>query len=131
MTGLSMPYTNILFGRMVDSLNEDPDSFSDAVESVALSFVYVSCVNLVSATLMAGCWGMAGERQAQRLREKYVRSILRQEIGWFDTCGADALATKVAEITGKLQDGMGRKVGDLINFSSMLIGSYAAGFYFS
>jgi len=31
---------------------------------------------------------------------QYVNSILRQEIGWFDTCGAGEMATKVADLCG-------------------------------
>ena len=42
-------------------------------------------------------------RGATMLRELYVKSILSQEIGWFDTCGAGELATKPAELTGKVQ----------------------------
>ena len=41
---------------------------------------------------------MAGERQTQKYRETYVKAILAQEIGWFDECGANTLATKVAGI---------------------------------
>jgi hypothetical protein len=32
-----------------------------------------------------------------------VRSILRQEIGWFDTCGANELSTRVAELCGQVK----------------------------
>ena len=41
----------------------------------------------------------------------------------FDTIGAGELATKVADLTGKLQEGLGRKIGD--------IGQYAIQFIFS
>lgn len=47
-------------------------------------------------------WSIAGERQTQKLREMYVRSVLAQEIGWFDTAGATELSTKVADIMGKV-----------------------------
>lgn len=43
-----------------------------------------------------------GERQAQRYRELYVDAILSQEVGWFDQCGANGLATQVANLTGKV-----------------------------
>lgn len=34
---------------------------------------------------------------------KYVRAILSQEVGWFDTCGAAQLSTRVADLTGKVE----------------------------
>lgn len=60
-----------------------------------------------------------------------MNAILSQEIGWFDTCGAGELATRVAEICGKVQDGIGRKVGDSIQYLTQIIGSYAVAFYLS
>lgn len=49
-----------------------------------------------------GLWSIAGERQSQKFRVKYVRAILSQEVGWFDTCGAAQLSTRVADLTGKV-----------------------------
>jgi len=45
---------------------------------------------------------MTGERQTQKFREKYVNAILSQEIGWFDNCGANELASNVPELIGKV-----------------------------
>jgi ATP-binding cassette subfamily B (MDR/TAP) protein 1 len=70
-----------------------------------------------------------GERQTQRLRERYVKAVLSQEIAWFDCFGANELATKVAELCGKVQDGLGRKVGDLIQYSTQVVASLVIGFY--
>ena len=30
------------------------------------------------------CWSLAGERQTQKFRSRYVQAILSQEVGWFD-----------------------------------------------
>jgi len=77
------------------------------------------------------CWSYTGERQTQKFRERYVNAILSQEIGWFDTCGAGELSTRVAELIGKIQDGTGRKVGDSIQYLAQIIGSYVVAFYLS
>ena len=58
-----------------------------------------------------------------------MNAILSQEIGWFDTCGAGELATRVAELCGKIQDGTGRKIGDLIQYTTQLVASYVVAFY--
>ena len=132
ITGVSLPIFNILFGQMLDSLNKKGvGGYQDAVNQVCISFVIVAAANVVAGTMQVYFWSAAGERQTQRFREKYVRSILSQEIGWFDTCGASELSTKVADLTGKVQDGLGRKAADLIQYFTQLVASYAVGFYLS
>ena len=58
-----------------------------------------------------------------------MNAILAQEIGWFDDCGAGELSTRVAEVIGKIQDGIGRKVGDSIQYTFQVFGSIGLGFY--
>jgi ATP-binding cassette subfamily B (MDR/TAP) protein 1 len=129
ITGFSIPFFNILFGRMLDALNSDPNSFSERIGKISIAFVITAVVNLVSGTLQVFCWTMTGERQSQKLREKYVHSILSQEIAWFDMLSAAELSTKVAEYTGKVEDGLCRKVGDLTQYIFQLIGSFIAALY--
>jgi len=129
ITGLSLPFFNVLFGRMLDALNTDPGSFEERIGGIALAFVGVACINLVSGWAQVACWSISGERQTQKLRDLYVKAILSQEIGWFDTCGAGELSTKVAELAGKVQDGSGRKIGDLIQYFSQFAGAFVVGLY--
>lgn len=129
VTGVSIPFFNVLFGDMLDELNKDPNGFADGIARISISFCGVAAANLLSATLQVYCWTLSGERQSQKLREKYVYSILSQEIGWFDLNKCGELSTKVAEYTGKVEDGLGKKVGDLTQFTFQLIGSFVAAFY--
>lgn len=67
-------------------------------------------VENVSITEVA-CWMVTGERQATRIRGLYLKTILRQDIGFFDT------ETTTGEVIGRMsgdtiliQDAMGEKV---------------------
>lgn len=73
------------------------------------------------------CFTLSASRQIKRIREAYVRTLLCQEIGWFDVNEPMQLATKVADTTTKIQDGMGRKVGDGINFMAMAVSGVIIG----
>ena len=42
-------------------------------------------------------WGLTAERQVHKLRKVYFRSILRQEMGWFDTFDSGELNTRLSE----------------------------------
>lgn len=103
VTGFSIPFFNILFGRMLDNLNGNPNSFSSTIDTLCISFCVVAGANLLSGWMQVAFWTRTGERQTQRFRENYVKAILSQEIGWFDISGANELSTKVAELTGKIQ----------------------------
>lgn len=127
ITGISLPFFNVLFGKMLDALNSGRSSFTAQINQICLAFVGVAGANLISGYCQVALWSATGERQTQKLREAYVRAILSQEVGWFDTAGANELATTVADITGKIQDGLGRKVGDLVQYTSQVLGSYIVG----
>lgn len=58
-----------------------------------------------------GCWTLTAERQAARLRVLYLKSVLRQEVSFFDK------EVNTGEVIGKMsgdifiiQDAMGDKV---------------------
>eukprot|EP00604_Paraphysomonas_vestita_P002962 CAMPEP_0174820940 /NCGR_PEP_ID=MMETSP1107-20130205/5094_1 /TAXON_ID=36770 /ORGANISM="Paraphysomonas vestita, Strain GFlagA" /LENGTH=1282 /DNA_ID=CAMNT_0016037263 /DNA_START=383 /DNA_END=4231 /DNA_ORIENTATION=+ len=65
------------------------------------------------------------------MREAYVKSLLSQEIGWFDINGAAEQSTKVADLCGKVQDGLGRKAADFIQNTAQFVASFAVAFYIS
>ena len=43
------------------------------------------------------CWQTSSLRQCQRIRTELFRSILKQEIGWFDTHESGELNTRLSE----------------------------------
>jgi len=47
-------------------------------------------------------WVYTGEVNAKRIREKYLRAVLRQDIGWFDNVGPGEVATRIQTDTREL-----------------------------
>ena len=131
VSGISIPFFNVLFGTMINALNTDPSSFAERVERIALSFVYVSIVNIFAGTLQVYYWTKSGEKQTQKIREKYIKAILKQEIGWFDTNNPSELSTRVADQIGDIQDGIGQRSGDIVQYASQFTGAFVVGFYLS
>ncbi|OQS05543.1 ATP-binding Cassette (ABC) Superfamily [Thraustotheca clavata] len=125
-TGLSQPLQIIFFGDILNSFHPSTsnntnvsDDMRSGINSVALKFVWIGIGVIVCGFGQVACWSIAASRQGKRLKYEYIRAILRQEIGWFDVNKPMELATKVADTSLIIQDGMGRKVGDGINFFSM------------
>lgn len=48
------------------------------------------------------------------MRRAYVQCILKQDIGWFDENPAGQIPTAVTANMAKVQDGLGRKIGDIV-----------------
>ena len=57
---------------------------------------------------------MSVSEQALRMRRAYVQCILKQDIGWFDANPAGQIPIAVTANMAKVQDGLGRKMGDVI-----------------
>jgi ATP-binding cassette subfamily B (MDR/TAP) protein 1 len=129
ITGASIPIFNVLFGQILDKLNTNPGSFSGGINFLCIEFCIVAGANLFTGFAQVYCWSATGERQTQRFRERYVNSVLSQEISWFDICNASELSTKLAEMIGKVQDGMGRKIGDLIQYCMQFVAAMGVAFY--
>jgi ATP-binding cassette subfamily B (MDR/TAP) protein 1 len=85
----------------------------------ALILVYISIVSGLASYLEISCWMYTGERQAGRIRAKYVRAILRQNVGYFDTESSNtaAVVSSVSADTMLLQDAISEKVSASYNSS--------------
>ncbi|KAG8924894.1 GTPase-activating protein, partial [Tulasnella sp. 408] len=54
-------------------------------------------------------WTYTGEVNAKRIREKYLASVLRQEIAYFDKLGAGEVTSRVQNDTNLIQQGISEK----------------------
>lgn len=48
-------------------------------------------------------WVYTGEINAKRIRERYLKAVLRQDIAWFDNTGAGEVATRIQTDTRMFQ----------------------------
>jgi ATP-binding cassette subfamily B (MDR/TAP) protein 1 len=129
--GMSLPFMTLLFGDLIDSFgkNQNNKDIVDVVSKVCLKFVYLGLGTLGAAFLQVACWMITGERQAARIRSTYLKTILRQDIGFFD------VETNTGEVVGRMsgdtvliQDAMGEKVGKFIQLVSTFVGGFVLAF---
>lgn len=55
-------------------------------------------------------WSWTGESGTRRIRENYLKAVLRQNIALFDSLGAGAVTTKIETDTALIQAGISEKV---------------------
>ncbi|TKY61652.1 ABC transporter B family member 11 [Spatholobus suberectus] len=129
--GLGMPLMTLLFGELIDSFGNNqfsPDVIKQ-VSKVCLKFVYLGIGTGVAAFLQVTCWMVTGERQAARIRGLYLKTILRQDIAFFDK------ETNTGEVIGRMsgdtiliQDAMGEKVGRFLQLIATFFGGFVIAF---
>nr|DAD38460.1 TPA_asm: hypothetical protein HUJ06_009101 [Nelumbo nucifera] len=72
---------------------------------------------------------VTGERQAARIRNLYLKTILRQEIGFFDKeINTGEIVERMSGDTVLIQDAIGEKVGKFIQLVSTFFGCYVVAF---
>ncbi|XP_030551796.1 ABC transporter B family member 4-like isoform X1 [Rhodamnia argentea] len=129
--GLGLPLMTVLFGQLIDSFgtNQNSRNLVHLVSKVSLKFIYLAVFTGVTAFLQVTFWMVTGERQAARIRGLYLRTILRQDIAFFDK------ETNTGEVVGRMsgdtvliQDAMGEKVGKFIQLVSTFIGGFVVAF---
>ncbi|RHX98979.1 hypothetical protein DYB36_010873, partial [Aphanomyces astaci] len=135
LTGAGQPIQITFFGDIINAFNpptgnEAPGAFQTNINKVVYQFVVIASIILVCGFGQIACWSISASRQSKKLRHAYASAILRQEVGWFDVNEPMQLATRVADTTLLVQEGMGRKVGDGMNFLSMGITSLVVAFYY-
>ncbi|CAA7405722.1 unnamed protein product [Spirodela intermedia] len=126
-----MSLVSFLIGRMADAFGEAADIHEviRRVSKVSLHFVYLAIDAGIESFLHVTCWMVTGERQAARIRNLYLKSILRllpQE-----TCTGEVMG-RMSGDTVVIQDAMREKgefmVSKFIHLVSTFIGGFVTAF---
>ncbi|XP_050236017.1 ABC transporter B family member 11-like [Mercurialis annua] len=126
--GLSLPLMNIFLGDTIDAFGQNKDVLH-AVSKVSLKFFYLGLGAALASFLEVACWMVTGERQAARIRGLYLKTILRQDIAFFDKeTNSGEVIGRMSGDTVLIQDAMGEKVGKFIQHVSAFIGGFVIAF---
>ncbi|KAF2316201.1 hypothetical protein GH714_041542 [Hevea brasiliensis] len=131
--GFSTPLVLFVTSKLMNNLggaSSSQSDFSHNINKNALALCYVACVQWVVCFLEGYCWTRTGERQATRLRARYLKAVLRQEVGYFDlhvTSTAEVI-TSVSNDSLVIQDVLSEKVPNFLMNASMFFGCYLVGF---
>ncbi|XP_047315290.1 ABC transporter B family member 9-like [Impatiens glandulifera] len=128
--GLSQPLMTLIFGQLINSFGTTSSSqIVQEVSKVSLNFLYLAIASAVASFLQVAGWMVTGERQSARIRALYLKTILKQDIAFFDT------ETSTGEIVGRMsgdtiliQDAMGEKVGKFIQLMATFVGGFVIAF---
>ncbi|XP_069945791.1 ATP-dependent translocase ABCB1-like [Cherax quadricarinatus] len=114
--------------EQVKAAYENKGNFFGEVVKFGVGTCIIGTVQMVMGYIFVTAMNYAAEGQVYRLRGMFLQSILRQEIGWFDTHQSNDFASRVTEDLNKLQEGIGEKVGMYVFFMTNFVASLVNAF---
>eukprot|EP00743_Colponemidia_sp_Colp-15_P010726 GILK01011850.1.p1 GENE.GILK01011850.1~~GILK01011850.1.p1 ORF type:complete len:1311 (+),score=265.06 GILK01011850.1:141-3935(+) len=128
--GGALPAFSIVFGSMIDTLGASAtaEDMYNSVKENALLFVYIGLGAFLLSIGEVCFWMIAAERQVRRMREAYLRAIMRQEVAWFDVNKPNELPSRLAGDCQKVQAAIGEKVGNYLHCLATFFVGFAVGF---
>ncbi|KAG2221529.1 hypothetical protein INT45_004523 [Circinella minor] len=129
--GLLQPLSILMFGQFLSDFGSamtNPDMLLDSTIDVILIFVYMGTATLVGGYITHALWVLTGERQARRIRELYVHSILHQDMTWFDKSEEGSLTTRLATDVQAIQEGISEKMGMIFQMTALFVSGMVIAF---
>ncbi|XP_039124515.1 ABC transporter B family member 4-like isoform X2 [Dioscorea cayenensis subsp. rotundata] len=128
--GFSMPLMTFIFGELINTFGHaNKTNVVHLVSKVIIKFFYLAIGSGVASFLQVSCWMTTGERQAARIRGLYLKTILRQDIAFFDK------ETTTGEVIGRMsgdtiliQEAIGEKVGKFVQLVATFFGGFIIAF---
>jgi ATP-binding cassette subfamily B (MDR/TAP) protein 1 len=137
-SGVPFPLIGILFGQLLDDFNaatcdssDTSDSekrYQDSINDKILVIVYLAIAQFILIYAHLTCWSLTGARLAQRLRETYLRNLLRQEPSFFDNLPPGEVASRLNGDIQAIRSGTSEKVGICLASFSFFVTAYIVAF---
>ncbi|KAJ5884738.1 hypothetical protein N7495_009248 [Penicillium taxi] len=140
-SGVPFPIIGIVFGKLLDEFNSVTCNARDGSATTSsnsesqheinkniLLIVYLAIAQFVTIYIHLTCWTMSGARLAQRLRETYLKSLLRQEPTYFDNLPAGEVASRLNSDIQTIRSGSSEKVGIVLSSIAFFVTAYIVAF---
>ena len=131
--GFVFPYFAICLSNIITVFYDtDPVALNRGISYWGIRFVILAVVALVSTSIQAFCFAVAGTRLTLRLRELTFASILRQEMGWFDEeqNNSAAITTRLATDCGHVKGAVGDLLMVILQNTVTVVFALTIGFYY-
>ncbi|XP_059632044.1 ABC transporter B family member 11-like isoform X1 [Cornus florida] len=129
--GICMPLMTVLIGDVINSFGQNVNSKNvvHEVSKVSVKYVYLALGSGLAAFFQVVCWMVTGERQAARIRCLYLKTILKQDIAFFDSEGKTGeIIDRMSGDTFLIQDAIGEKVGKFLVVVASFLGGFVIAF---
>ena len=131
--GIIAPLMIVIFGQLVGDLSGDVAAGGSVGGNIAsnsriLYLVYLAVASFALEFVATAGWQQSGRRIARRTREEYLRALLRQNIGFFDSFGSGKMTSHITADMNAIQESISEKVGLTLSTTATFVGSFIVGF---
>jgi ATP-binding cassette subfamily B (MDR/TAP) protein 1 len=136
--GVPFPLIGIVFGQLVDNFNSatcdtgqatgSAEDLQSSINSKVLLLIYIAIATFVLIYTHILCWNITSQRLAQRVRDRYLRSLLRQDIAFFDNLQAGEVSSRLNGDIQAIETGTSEKVGVFLTCVSFCVTAYIVAF---
>ncbi|OVA14323.1 ABC transporter [Macleaya cordata] len=135
--GFGTPVMLFLTSKIMNNLGSGPPTSDDpnqlflkTITKNSVSLLYLACAYWLTCFMEGYCWTRTGERQASRMRARYLKAVLRQDVGYFDlqVASTSEVVTSVSNDCLVIQDVLSEKVPNFLMNVAMFVGCYIAAF---
>ncbi|KAI1128072.1 ABC transporter [Nemania abortiva] len=134
--GAALPLMTVVFGSLQGSFQGffngqvGRSEFSRQLNSLVLNFVYLAVGEFVAVYIATVGFIYTGEHISAKIREHYLESCMRQNIGFFDKLGAGEVTTRITADTNLVQEGISEKVSLTLSAIATFLSAFIIGFVF-
>eukprot|EP00545_Synedropsis_sp_CCMP1620_P013131 CAMPEP_0119006186 /NCGR_PEP_ID=MMETSP1176-20130426/2153_1 /TAXON_ID=265551 /ORGANISM="Synedropsis recta cf, Strain CCMP1620" /LENGTH=1320 /DNA_ID=CAMNT_0006958075 /DNA_START=89 /DNA_END=4051 /DNA_ORIENTATION=+ len=137
ISGLTLPAWLVLLAMSLDKFsniyvlieqiggNGLYDFLLKELNQLAIGFVCVGFVSLISGSSYVALWTYSGEKQTLRIQKAFVRAALQQDAAWFDTYDREEMPTRMGTSMVNIQAAIGRQMVDTYSMCISASGSLA------
>ncbi|XP_023032967.1 ATP-dependent translocase ABCB1 [Drosophila willistoni] len=142
-TGLTTPANSWIFGNLANSMidfggaiqgtryrldDAMSEALLDSVQEFSLQNTYIGIVMLVCSYISVTTFNYAAHSQILSIRSRFFRSILHQDMSWYDFNQSGEVASRMNEDLSKMEDGLAEKVVMFVHYIVSFIGSLVLAF---
>ncbi|EGS20733.1 mating factor A secretion protein STE6-like protein [Thermochaetoides thermophila DSM 1495] len=135
-SGAALPLMTVVFGNLQGTFQDyftpgtdmNYDKFTDELARLVLYFVYLAIGEFVTSYIATVGFIYTGEHISAKIREHYLESCMKQNIGFFDKLGAGEVTTRITGDTNLIQEGISEKVGLTLQAVATFIAAFVIGF---
>ncbi|KAK5999049.1 ABC multidrug transporter atrD [Cladobotryum mycophilum] len=133
-SGAALPLMTLVFGGLQEIFSKytvgliTKSELSGQLGHYVLYFVYLALGQFAVTYVATVGFIYTGENISAKIRQHYLESCMKQNIGFFDKIGAGEIVTRITADTNLIQDGISEKVALTLTSISSLITSFVIAF---
>jgi ATP-binding cassette subfamily B (MDR/TAP) protein 1 len=128
LAGGLMPSISLIMGNVAAAFTETDDSSSGTdivgnMAEIASYVILIACSLFVFSYVFYAFWQHLAENIIEDLRKRYLKSLMRQEIAYFEKNKVEEIPSQMSEIFETLKASIGEQISNLLYaFSTCIAG---------